>query len=52
VPALVIDQKVMSKNEEKTPSPGLAFVKLDFLIGKDCRSNVGRKVKSGGNVPK
>jgi hypothetical protein len=29
--------------EEKAPSRGLAFVKLDFLIGTKCRSNAGRE---------
>jgi mRNA-degrading endonuclease RelE of RelBE toxin-antitoxin system len=42
----------MQQDQEKTPYPGLALVKLDFLIGKKSRSNVGRTVKSAGNVPK
>jgi hypothetical protein len=42
----------MTEEEEKPPSRGLALVKLDFLIRKKCRSNVGRKQKSGGTVPK
>jgi hypothetical protein len=41
VPALVIVQRAMT--QEKAPYPGLAFVKLDFLIGTKCRSNAGRE---------
>ncbi len=44
----VIAPKSRDSRQEKTPCSDLACVKLDFLIGKDCRSNVGRKVKSGG----
>jgi hypothetical protein len=35
-PSLVIAQKAMT--QEKAPSPGLGFVKLDFLIGTKWRS--------------
>ena len=41
MPALVIVQRAMT--QVKVPYPGLAFVKLDFLIGTNCRSNAGRE---------
>ena len=56
VPVLIA-QKAMT--QEKSPSPGLGFVKLDFLIGTKWGSNAGRKQKphprsrtGSGNVPK
>jgi hypothetical protein len=44
--------RIAATTQEKYPSPDLAFVKLDFLIGTKCRFNVGRRVKSGGNASK
>ena len=49
VPAPVIAQKAVT--QEKAPSPGLAFVKLDFLIGTKWGSNAGRKPQTGGGDP-
>jgi hypothetical protein len=43
VPVLIA-QKAMT--QEKSPSPGLGFVKLDFLIGTKWGSNAGRTSQS------
>ena len=43
MPTLVIAQKAMT--QEKAPSRGPAFVKLDFLIGMKWGSEAGRKQK-------
>jgi hypothetical protein len=44
VPVPVIVQKAMT--QEKAPSPGLGFVKLDFLIGTKWGCNAGRTSQS------
>ena len=49
VPALVMAQKAIT--QEKAPYPGLAFVKLDFLIGTKCRSNAGREPEPAAERP-
>jgi hypothetical protein len=59
--AITLDKRTAPKSHDarKGPSPGLGFVKLDFLIGTKWGSNVGRNQKpqprariGGGNVPK
>src|ERR1019366_9953497 len=46
--ALVIAQKDMT--QEKAPSRGTAFVKLDFLIGTKWGSKAGRRQKPRGGT--